>query len=116
MKLLTVKDVAESLRVSATTVRQAAGAGALGCVRIGRRLLFTEEQLAAYIAANTRRADTGPGAPPTTRPAADEGSRRALRFYESRIAPLVADRRARREGKALVPMGIGSKAYRRAQG
>ena len=53
--LLTVKDVADRLAVSQSTVYDLAATGKLSCYRIGSRgrgvVRFTEEQVAAYLSA-----------------------------------------------------------------
>lgn len=47
--LLTVREVAERLRVSARTVEREVAAGRLACVRVRSRRLVDEADLAAYI-------------------------------------------------------------------
>jgi excisionase family DNA binding protein len=53
--LLTVTEVAEMLRISERTLRRLVAAGRLRAVRIGSRTLFTEREVAAFIAASQRR-------------------------------------------------------------
>ncbi|QUQ72533.1 Helix-turn-helix domain protein [Kutzneria sp. CA-103260] len=48
--LLSVKETAESLRVSEATVRRAIRAGKLPCVRIGRLVRVSVVDLAAFAA------------------------------------------------------------------
>src|SRR5262249_47954129 len=47
--LIGLDDAAKLLSVSSRTVRQLAHDGTLGCVRIGRRLLFTREDLEEWV-------------------------------------------------------------------
>lgn len=49
--LLTVKEVAEALQVSARTIRRLIAAGGLSVVRIGSAVRVSEVALAAYLTA-----------------------------------------------------------------
>ncbi len=53
--LLTVPEVCGLLRVSRRTVEGLVRSGQLRPVRIGRRTLFTDRELAAFVAAKPRR-------------------------------------------------------------
>lgn len=53
--LLTVPETAERLRVSRRTVERLIDAGRIRPVRIGRRVLVTERELAVYVASLSRR-------------------------------------------------------------
>jgi excisionase family DNA binding protein len=54
-ELLTIKEAAEQLRVSRRTVERLIAAGQIRPTRIGRRILITERELEAYVAAASRR-------------------------------------------------------------
>lgn len=54
-QLLTLDEVAKRLRVSVRTVQRERSLGHLRAVRIGRRVLFTEREVDAYVAAAYRR-------------------------------------------------------------
>jgi excisionase family DNA binding protein len=53
--LLTVPEVAERLRISQRTLRRLVAGGHLRPVRIGSRTLFTDREVAAFVAASQRR-------------------------------------------------------------
>jgi excisionase family DNA binding protein len=53
----TKNEAVKILRISLKTIEREIQAGRLGCVRIGRRVYFTDDQLAAYISAHTIDAD-----------------------------------------------------------
>ena len=52
-KLIGVKEAAEQLMVSITTIRRLVKAGDLRCVRVGNALRFNEKCLADFIDKNT---------------------------------------------------------------
>jgi excisionase family DNA binding protein len=52
--LMTLEEVVEVLRVSASTVKRKAATGEIPCVIIGRRRLFRREAVAQFIDLNTR--------------------------------------------------------------
>lgn len=54
-RLLTVLEAADMLRVSRRTVEGFVSSGQLRPVKLGRRTLFTEKELAAFIAARQQR-------------------------------------------------------------
>jgi len=57
--LLSVEQAAERLGLSLWTVYRLARAGNLGSVRIGRRRLFAEEDLKAFVKATRAGPETG---------------------------------------------------------
>lgn len=75
--MLTVKQVAERLNVSPSTVYDLAASGKLSCHRIGSRgrgtLRFTEAQVEAYLASTLQPAGVSPSAPPPDPPSSASG-------------------------------------------
>lgn len=55
IELWTLAETAERLRVSERTVRRLIAAGRIRATRVGRRPLVTSREIAAYVAAQTRR-------------------------------------------------------------
>jgi excisionase family DNA binding protein len=53
-QLLTTEQAAELLQVSASWLRKRTAAYAVPCVRLGRAVRFTRQNLADIVAANTR--------------------------------------------------------------
>lgn len=54
MPLLSLQNAATRLGVSAETLRKWAASGRVPCVRLGRRLLFDEHELQAWVARHSR--------------------------------------------------------------
>lgn len=56
IKLLTLDEAADAMRVSVRTVHRLVASGQLRPTRIGRRTLFRESEIEAYLSAAYRRA------------------------------------------------------------
>lgn len=54
-RLLTVREVADAMRVSTMTVYRLIKAGELGAIRVGRHFRIRESDLSAYLDAQTVR-------------------------------------------------------------
>lgn len=72
--LLTEPEAAERLKVCARTLRKARDAGRLTYVLIGRRILYTPEDLQRFIAESTRQGNPMPKTTPTRRTATKAGT------------------------------------------
>lgn len=53
-KFLTRKEVAEILRLTPKSVENKSLSGEIGYVKIGRRVLYSQNEIKAYVAKNTR--------------------------------------------------------------
>lgn len=51
-----VAQVAKQLNIGVRTVRQLIYTGQMGCLKVGRRVLVTAEQLAQYVHSNSQHA------------------------------------------------------------
>jgi len=61
-QLLTVREVADVMRVSTMTVYRLIRAGALPAIRVGKHFRIRESELSGYLESQTVRADVGGGA------------------------------------------------------
>jgi len=61
-RLLTVREVADAIRVSTMTVYRLIKAGDLAAIRVGKHFRIREADLAAYLDACTVRGSSWPGA------------------------------------------------------
>jgi len=108
--LLTVDEAADRLRVHATTLRKLIADGALGCVRIGRKVMVTPDQITEFIDEN-RKAAVRP-VPPTPEEAA-AAVQLAEADLEAARTVAIAAMTARAKERAENPWGRSIRGKRR---
>ena len=108
--LLTADEAADRLRVHATTLRKLIADGALGCVRIGRKVMVTPDQITEFIDEN-RKAAVRP-VPPTPEEAA-AAVQLAEADLEAARTVAIAAMTARAKERAENPWGRSIRGKRR---
>lgn len=108
--LLTVDEAAARLRVHATTLRKLIADGELGCVRIGRKVMVTPDQITEFIDENRQAAVRPAPMSPEEEAAvavAEEADRQAARTVA------IAAMTARAKERAENPWGRSMRGKRR---